>query len=125
MRYRFLLPLLLIATPGCSTVGTVRDIAAVATSPTPIGDFTVVDDRAMYAGEALYNVIAQPYVSANSRGLVPASLKATLKPMLVYAGDLLKALRAAKKVGDVPGFNARYKALKALQGTVLPLIPKG
>lgn len=130
MRYRHILVILpsllmLAPLPACSTIETVRDVAALATSPVPLGDFTVLDDKAMFAAEAVYNVPAQAYVSANSRGLVKPPLKATLKPMLVAMGDTLRLCRTAYKIGDLTSFNQRYAGLMVLKSQVMHLIPKG
>lgn len=129
MRNRSLLVLLpsalmLVPIPACTTVGTVRDVAALATTPTPLGDFTVLDDKAMYAAEAVYNIPAAAYVSANSRGLISAPLKATLKPILVSMADMLKLCRTAYRLGDVKTFNERYAILMILRTQVMSRIPK-
>ncbi len=125
MKLKFLLPILLVASPSCSTIHTVRTAVGVATSPVPLGDFTILDDKAMFAAETVFNIPAQAYVSANSRGLIPAPLKATLKPLMVSAGELLKLCRSAYKVGDLKSFNERYRALLALKDQALKLMPKG
>lgn len=115
---------LALTLPGCSSLGTASHIVAAATSSQPLGDFTVLDDKAMYAAEALYNVPASAYRSADTRGLIPAHLKAVIKPKLQTMGRVLKTARSAYRIGDLTSFNARYRALLALKDEVTPLIPR-
>lgn len=121
-KFLWLAPLILLA--GCNTIGTLKDVATVATSPTPIGDVTVLDDKAITLVQVAYNVPAFAYVSADERQLLPAPLKATVKPILQFMNKLRLAALEAHRVGDLTTFNQRYKALVAFKGTVLDLIPR-
>jgi hypothetical protein len=82
-----------------------------------------MDEKAMYAAEAFYNVPAQAYVKANSNGQLSPSLKATLKPLLIKAKELLDGVRAAYRLGDASGFSAKYAALKDVAERAKALIP--
>ena len=114
------------AIAACAVTGTTtRDAVAIATSSAPIGDRVVMDEKTAYAAEVLYNIPAQAYVSADTRGLISADLRATLRPKLIYLASLLDAVRAAYRVGDATSFAARYRELKALKEQVTPLIPAG
>lgn len=56
---------------------------------------TVVDDKVAYAAEALYNVPAQAYVTANKNGTLPADIKAKAKPILLEMYKKLLLVRSA------------------------------
>ena len=119
---------LIIATAiaACGVTGTAtRDAVAMATSSAPIGDAIVMDEKTAYAAEVLYNIPAQAYVSADTRGLITPAMRAVLRPKLIYLASLLDAVRAAYKIGDATSFKARYRELKALKEQVTPLIPAG
>ncbi len=121
-RITFLLPLILLASPACTTL---RQVATVATTPTPLGNFTALDNKARYAAEALYNIPTNAYRNANERGLVSPAAKAVIKPKLQEAGRVLLLARSAYRIGDLTSFNARYSALMALKNDAMKLIPKG
>ena len=89
----------------------------------PLGANTAIDEKALWNAEAAYNVPAAAYVSADRRGLLSADVKASIKPLLVKAYDLLKAARAAYRVGDAATFADKWNALKEVSAQVSPLIP--
>lgn len=102
---------------GCTTLAG----SSVSTSTCASGgvaSFTVLDDKAVYAAEALYNVPAYAYVSANKNGTLPASVKAWAKPKLIQLYSMLKLARAAYKAGDVAGFNCQFAAMTNLSNEV-------
>jgi hypothetical protein len=109
---------------ACGTpISGTADAVSIATSSTPIGDRVVMDEKTAYAAEVLYNIPAQAYVSADTRGLITPELRATIRPKLIYMASLLDAVRAAYKVGDATSFSARWRELQALKDQVTPLIP--
>lgn len=123
---RHLLPFLLAtALVACSgtPLNTASDAISIATSSEPLGDRIVMDEKTAYAAEVLYNIPAQAYVSADTRGLITPTLRATIRPKLIYMASLLDAVRAAYRVGDATSFSQRYRELRALKDQVTPLIP--
>jgi hypothetical protein len=91
---------------------------------TPVCTFTLADQKAMYAAEASYNIPAQAYLSANSRGLINADLKATLKPKLQTAYQWLKGARAAYKICNRDSLMDYQRALATFEAEIQPLIPR-
>src|SRR4051812_17243529 len=67
---KLLFAIALAAAPlsACATLHTVDQAVALANQN--VGDFTVLDEKSWYYAEALYNVPASAYLSANSRGLI-------------------------------------------------------
>lgn len=119
-KFKFLLPLVAaLSLSSCAAI----PLATMVTSSTPVLAATNMDEKAMYAAEALYNVPAQAYVSANSNGLLSAPVKAKVKPLMVKAYDVLLTVRSAYKLGDAAGFSQRYGALKTLSSQVKALLP--
>lgn len=102
---------------GCATVGA---------PPTPAAALqaTTVDEKALYAAEALYNLPAQAYVSADARGKLSPELKAKLKPMLADAYKVLLTARAAYATGNADTFASQVNGLKNLSAAIVSLIPK-
>lgn len=109
---------------ACTQLRTASDVIAVVTSPAPLGDRIVMDEKAAYAAEAFYNIPAQAYVSADQRGLIPVSLRIQLKTRLLRMADYLKLVRQAYAVGDATSFSQRYHELEALKAQIMPLIPR-
>ena len=107
-----------------SPIRTATDAIAIATSSTPIGDRIKMDEKAAYAAEALYNVPAFAYVSADQRGLVSPELRSVLRPKLITMATWLKLVRQAYAVGDATSFSQRYRELEALKAAITPLIPR-
>lgn len=84
---------------------------------------SVVTSKAMYGVEALYNVPAHAYVTADSRDQISPSLKATLKPKLQFLGTLLDKAREAKRIGNAVLFNSIRDQMKPLSAELSSLIP--
>lgn len=114
----FLLALTLACTP-LSACG----IASI-NSPSAVANATAIDEKAMYAAEASYNVIAQIYVTSEARGKLTPELKAAIKPILVSAYDALKLARAAYAAGNAVDFLHQANTLKSLGSSIANLIPK-
>jgi hypothetical protein len=128
MKRMILFAAALLALPlgGCASMLETAGIpAAVAeTVNTPVCNRTVLDDKAQYAAEALYNVPAQAYVSAYKRGLVTPAVKAVVKPKLQTLYAYLKGARAAHAACDEATFLNYRHAMETIRNEVLPLIPQ-
>lgn len=100
--------------------------AALQAPPAPATALqaTALDERALYAAEALYNVPAQAYVVADTNGQLSPQVKATLKPMLQDAYRVLLATRAAYAAGNATDFASQVASLRNLSGAIVSLIPK-
>jgi uncharacterized protein YceK len=109
-------------TTGCATIHTATDAVALANKN--VGDFTVADEKGWYYAEALYNVPASSYLSANSRGLLPAQLKAQLKGMLQDLNRYRQAVYQAYKTGNAVTFHEKLVQMKALSDQVRNLVPR-
>ncbi len=106
-------------------------VAACAQTPAPVSNATepapsaaqasvspVADEQALWAAEALYNVPAQAYVAADSRGVLPASVKSVVKPKLVRLYSLLKVARSAYTARNSKGFFEAVSNMKLLKSEV-------
>lgn len=100
--------------------------AALQAPPAPAAALqaTALDEKALYAAEALYNVPAQAYVVADGNGQLSPELKTKLKPMLQDAYRVLLAARAAYAAGNATGFANQVNSLKNLGAAIVSLIPK-
>lgn len=117
-----------------SALGSLGHSEPPATAPTTpvapvaasggLGARTTLDEKALYAAEAAYNVPANAYVEANKRGLLSPELKARVKPLLVTAYARLKDARAAYRLGNASSFNEAIAAAKQLANSASALIPK-
>lgn len=111
-----------LTAPGCSTVKTVDQAVALANQN--VGDFTVLDEKSWYYAEALYNVPAQAYLSANSRGLIHDPLKGQLKASLQKLNQLRQAVYQAYQTGNATEFRDKIAQMKLLSDQVRALIPQ-
>lgn len=84
---------------------------------------SIVTEKAAYGAEALYNVPAHAYVTADGRGQIPATLKASLKPKLQSLYGLLLKAREAKAIGDKALFDSIVDQMKPLSAELSDLIP--
>jgi hypothetical protein len=85
---------------------------------------TAVDDKALYAAEAVYNVAAEAYVAAEANGLLSPDTKAQAKAILANAYKVLTGARAAYAAGNASAFNSQLNQLTILKNAILQLIPK-
>ena len=108
----------LLALPACSTLKTASSLAT-----TPLCERTLNDEKARWAAEALYNVPASAYRSANDRQLVPADLKAQIKPKLQQLGRYLVVVRNAHQACNTATLFQYKSAMEKLSAEVLELIP--
>jgi hypothetical protein len=123
MRKLFLALALVAALPACQTIHNVDQAVALANQD--VGDYTILDEKSWYYAEALYNVPAQAYLSADAHGLLHEPLKGQLKAKLQQANALRQAVYQAYKTGNAATFRAKIAELKALSDQVRNLIPKG
>lgn len=121
---KFILALsLALVLPGCATIHNVDQAVALANQN--VGDFTIADEKGWYYAEALYNVPAQAYLSANSRGLLHDPLKSQLKHSLQTLNGLRGDVYQAYKTGNAVTFREKIIQLKALSDQIRTLIPGG
>ena len=107
-------------TLGACTANQVLQSAPIISNVCEAADGTLIDEKVLYAANALYNVPAHAYVTANRNGKLSPELKAALKPKLLTMYRLLQAVKAAK--GTV---NCDYNSMKALHAEVTALLPRG
>jgi hypothetical protein len=110
-----------LALPACKTIQTASDAVALANQN--VGEFTIADEKGWYYAEALYNVPATAYLSANARGLITPTLKATLKPKLQQLNAYRQAVYQAYKTGNSVTFHAKLVEMKVLSDQVRLLVP--
>lgn len=113
------LALTLLIAPAITACSSLPPVSAVSTQN------TVLDERALWAAEAAYNVPAQAYVRADQDGTLPASVKATVQPLLIKAYAALKAARSAYAIGDAANFNAQIAAAKSLAAQAKAIVAPG
>ncbi len=108
-----------LAIAGCSTIG--QFIPPVGGS---VANSTSLDEKALYAAEASYNVAATAYLEAVENGLITPAVKAQVKPMLVQAYEALKLVRTAYHAGNAANFSAQVAEVSRLTTAVRTLLPK-
>lgn len=106
---------------ACSTLSTVGTAIS-----TPVCATTLVDDRARWGAEALYNIPAGAYRSANDRHLFDGhdALKATIKADLQTLGKYLLLVRDAHKHCNHDTLFQYKSAMDSLSAEVTALIPR-
>lgn len=108
---------------GCQTLRTADQAVALANQN--VGDFTILDEKSWYYAEALYNVPAQAYLSANSRFANEprwVAIKAVVKPKLQQLNALRQAVYQAYKTGNAVEFRDKIAQMKLLSDQVRTLI---
>lgn len=111
-----------VPTAACQTIKTADQALSLANEN--VGDFTTADEKGWYYAEALYNVPAQAYLSANSRGLLKGPLKAQLKGYLITLNEYRGAVYQAYKAGNSVTFREKLIAMKSLSDQIRNLIPQ-
>lgn len=110
-----------LAIAGCQTIAeAIPPIGGVSNAAAS----TTLDEKALYAAEASYNVAATAYLEALENGLVTPAVKAQVKPMLVKAYEALKAVRVAYRAGNAANFSAQVAEVTRLTTSVRALLPK-
>jgi hypothetical protein len=108
-----------LATSAC-TANQVLQSAPIIGNVCTVAEGTLIDEKVIYAAEALYNVPAHAYVTAIDNGQLPeGELRTNVKGKLITMFRLLSAVRAAK--GTV---NCDYNSMKELHREVLAIIPR-
>jgi hypothetical protein len=123
MKRIFLALALAAGLSACAGAGTLATAVSAATSTEPIGDKFTMDERGLYAMEALYNVPAAAYRSAVERKVMTPAIRARVRPILLEMRRYRDAARQAKKAGDAAGWNARIRELLRLKSQVEALLP--
>lgn len=117
---------LLFAAPlvACDSVPSPAQVETVAN--TPVGDYTILDEKSWYYAESLYNVPAYAYFSANEHGLFVGhdALKASVKAKLQYLNKVRNAVYQAYKAGNAADFATKIQELKTLSEQVNDIIPR-
>lgn len=108
-----------LALASCAPVG-----APTSGLPIPSTRGTVIDEQAMIALELGYSTMAQSFIVARDRGLLPADRLEQVRQRILRAADLLDAARAAYAAGDAETFSAKAVAFIALQAEVNRLLPQ-
>jgi uncharacterized protein YceK len=111
-----------LMTGGCATIHNVDQAVALANQN--VGDFTIADEKGWYYAEALYDVPATAYLSANSRGLLQDPLKSQLKAMLHQLNDYRQGVYQAYKTANSVTFREKLQAMKALSDQIRSLVPR-
>lgn len=107
---------LALVTTSCSANQMLQS-APIIGNVCSVAEGTLIDEKVVYAAEALYNMPAHAYVTALEANQLSPTTKALVKPKLIQLYSLLKTIRAAK--GTV---NCDFNAMKALHADVLELI---
>lgn len=114
-----------LALAGCATSGpSVPPGGSVDPPPITGTQGTVVDERAMFAVEAAYNVAATAYLAADGRGQIPTATKATVRPIMASAYEAVLLARAAYRIGDASTFTAQAAAAIEAATRAAELIPE-
>src|SRR5690606_2424338 len=104
-----------------SAVAVALSMGACATSAPPAppitGHQTVLDERALFAAEAAYNVAANAYLAAGQTNVLPEARRAQAKAALEQAYQALLLARSAYAVSDAATFGAQILAFnRAVSG---------
>ncbi len=121
-RFRLIAFASCLALAACSAPLAGTGSTGGGTAPTGAAS-TAIDDKAMYAAEALYNVPAQAYVVANANGKLTPALKLKLKPLLIDGYNALVLVRAAFVAGNATSFADAVSKLTAISAAINNLIP--
>lgn len=125
MKKLLMLPLLAasLLLSACAGIGTAATVFQAATSSAPLGDRIVMDERGLYAMEALYNVPANLYRTAVQRRLMTPAIRARTRPILLQMRGIRNAARTAYRLGDATSWHARVAELQQLKRDVTALLP--
>lgn len=84
---------------------------------------TVLDEKALYAAEAAFNVPAQAYIAADEADLLSPEHKAAAKALLLKSYEALQLARKAYAVGDAATFAAKVVSAKAFAEQARVIVP--
>jgi hypothetical protein len=109
----------LMCAPVLTACSALPPVSAVSTQN------TVIDERVLWGAEALYNVPAQAYKTADQNGTLPDSVRVVVRPLLIKAFDAIKAAYSAKAIGDATSFYAQIEAAKRFTAEAKAIIAPG
>lgn len=123
-RFKVILAALVLSTVPLSACSTLSTVGTALT--TPVCATTLTDDRARWAAEALYNVPAGAYRSANERHLFAGhdALKANVKSKLQTLAKYLLLVRDAHAHCNHDTLLQYKSAMDSLSAEVTALIPR-
>lgn len=105
---------------ACTTTEVLQN-APVIGNVCAAAERTLIDDRVVFASEALFDIASDAYITTFKAGQLPVGpLQRDLRGKLVQLNDLRNAIYNAR--GSV---NCDFAAMKALQADILKLMPKG
>ncbi len=114
-----------LALAGCATSGpSVPPGGSVDPPPIVSTGGTVVDEQAMFALEAAYNVTATAYLAAVDSGMIRSGADAPVRRVMIQGYRALQLARAAYRVGDAATFAAQAAAATEALERATALIPK-
>ena len=90
--------------------------------PVTAAQNTLLDERALFAAEATYNVAAQAYLAADGRGQIPAPTKAAARSILIRSYEALRLARQAYQIGEADTFTAQIASAAALAAEARALV---
>jgi hypothetical protein len=102
----------------------VNNHVAAETASCGITSNTLADEKALFTAETAYNIPADAYVRFDAAGQLPASVKATVRPLLIKAYDALKLARAAYNAGDGCSLKRYSDLAEALGNQAKAALPK-
>jgi hypothetical protein len=108
---------------ACAGMSTAAAVVEAATSPAPIGDRITMDEKGLYAMEALYNVPANAYKNAVTAKALPQPYHDKARALLIQMRGIRNLARTAYKLGDATSWDARIAELFRLKGQVTALLP--
>lgn len=92
--------------------------------PIPSTRGTTIDEKAMIALELSYKTMAESFITARDRGLLPPDRLEEARQLILSAAEVLDAARAAYDAGDADTFGAKAVAMLALQARVNAILPQ-
>lgn len=101
-------------------------IVPLSACQTPLvnAEQTLIDEKAMYAAEAAYNLAAEAYITADAVGALAPDTKAKVKPIFAKAYEALKAARTAYSLSNAASFYEQTALVKQLANEAKALIPQ-
>lgn len=114
-----------LALASCGTTGALNTAETVGQAVPAVTQPTagLIDEKALYAAEAAYNVAATGYLNAVDSGALKDPTKALVKACLMDAYSALVLGRKAQKIGDAPSFGAQVGIARRLAEQAATLKP--
>lgn len=108
---------------ACTALSNATAVVAAATGSAPIGDKITMDERGLYAVEALYNVPANAYRNAVQAGAMTPALRASVRPKLLELRRIRNLARTAYNIGDRTSWDQRIAEIQKLKAQITALLP--